>query len=180
MADFYGIAMEALMDTLQYEEEAKIAALAQQTVPLAADIGVAFPSFLTAYAVIGVFMALGSGYRAATEEVRNENSMAGFTQGFVMGLLGWSWQSAVNHFGRFFVVRISNTNSGDDVVRVNAYNRGLKGGYMYASAFPESVRKPLAQKLHKMARPQIGDWTENDKISYVIDLAGALKRVNNL
>lgn len=38
-------------------------------------------------AMVGVFLALGSGYTAAREAVGNENTVSGLSQGFVMGFL---------------------------------------------------------------------------------------------
>ena len=80
--------MDAIFQAMNYSEQAKLAVLAEETVPFAAGAGVIVAPFLTFYGVAGVFMALGSGYQAATEEVRNENSLTGFTHGYVMGLLG--------------------------------------------------------------------------------------------
>ena len=40
--------------------------------------------------VTGVFMALGSGYQEAREEIRNDAIQSGFSQGFVAGLLRMS------------------------------------------------------------------------------------------
>ena len=172
--------MDAIFHAMNYSEQAKLAALAEETVPLAAGAGIIVAPFLTFYGVAAVFMALGSGYQAATEEVRNENSLAGFTHGYVMGLLGWSWHSAVNHFGRHFVVRISITDEGNDVVRVNAYNRGLRAGFFFATPLPESMRKTIVRSLLKVFNTRAGDWSESAKLTYVIELASALKRLNRL
>jgi hypothetical protein len=38
-------------------------------------------------AMVGVFLALRSGYTAAREAVRNENTVSGLSQGFAMGFL---------------------------------------------------------------------------------------------
>lgn len=156
--------MDAIFQAMNYSEQAKLAVLAEETIPFAAEAGVIVAPFLTFYGVAGVFMALGSGYQAATEEVRNENSLTGFTHGYVMGLLGWSWHSAVNHFGRHFVVRISTTDAGNDVVRVNAYNRGLRAGFFYATPLPESVRERLSFAVclkYSTLAPAIGRRAQN-------------------
>jgi hypothetical protein len=122
----------------------------------------------------GVFAALGSGYAAAREIARDENTKLGFSEGFVMGLLGWEWHHARDRFGRFGLLRVYHTDEALNVIRVNAYNGGLKAGYVAAAALSDSAKKTYLSKIRKMARSaQAGNWDRNDQISYVIELATA-------
>jgi len=50
---------------------------------------------------VGVFAAMGAPYAQARALVRNENFQSGFSRGFIMGLLKWDWQHAVQRFFRF-------------------------------------------------------------------------------
>jgi hypothetical protein len=126
----------------------------------------------------GVFVALGSGYAAAREAVQNENDRIGFAEGFVMGLLGWSGSQVKYLFGRFGVLRIYQADEELNSIRVKAYNAALAAGYTAAKALPKAAQKEYLSKLRKLAgHPSAGNWTRNDQISFVIDLATtALKK----
>lgn len=126
-----------------------------------------------------------SGYAAARDLARNENSAAGFSEGFVTGLLGWEWRQTVDRFARTYLV----TNQWDeaiDDIRVKYYNGGLKAGYSAAAALVPAVRKAYLTKLRRSvgAHNPAGwsavsdDWSEQMRArlvqtSYVIDLASA-------
>ena len=159
--------------------------LAATTIPAAAELGVVGIIGLPVLVMAGVFVALGSGYAAARDLARNENSAAGFSEGFVTGLLGWEWRQTVDRFARTYLV----TNQWDeaiDDIRVKYYNGGLKAGYSAAAALVPAVRKAYLTKLRRSvgAHNPAGwsavsdDWSEQMRArlvqtSYVIDLASA-------
>jgi hypothetical protein len=71
-------------------------------------------------AAVGVWVALGSGYYQAREEAKKEESMSGFSQGFVMGILGWKWTHVIGLFRRPYL-SINSFDSTMDSIRVNSY-----------------------------------------------------------
>jgi hypothetical protein len=130
-------------------------------------------------AMVGVFVALGSGYAAAREAVRNENTVSGLSQGFVMGLLGWEWRHVVDRFGRWSVLRINAMDEATDVIRVNAYNRGLRAGYDFAATLSADEKKAYLSHIRKFGGIRVPkNWNRNRdaQISYVIELAAAAVR----
>jgi hypothetical protein len=130
-------------------------------------------------AMVGVFLALGSGYAAAREAVRNENTVSGVSQGFVMGLLDWTWRQAVDRFGRRSVIRINAMDEATDVIRVNAYNRGLRAGYDFAATLSADEKKAYLSRIRKFGGIRVPkNWNRNRdaQISYVIELAAAALR----
>jgi Domain of unknown function (DUF4157) len=130
-------------------------------------------------AMVGVFVALGSGYAAAREAVRNENTVSGLSQGFVMGLLGWEWRHVVDRFGRWSVIRINAMDEATDVIRVNAYNRGLRAGYDFAATLSADEKKAYLSRIRKFGGIRVPkNWNRNRdaQISYVIELAAAALR----
>ncbi len=46
--------------------------------------------------MVGVFVALGAGYAEARQMAKNENFKSGFSQGFVMAVLDWTWIQAAS------------------------------------------------------------------------------------
>ena len=134
---------------------------------------------LPVLAMAGVFVALGSGYAEARAAVRNDYTASGFSQGFVMGLLGWDWHHAVDRFGVRFVI----PNPMDEalgVIRVNAYNAGLRAGYFAGAGLPADQKKAYLRAIRKFAgRRDSTTWSRADQISYVIEL-GAVARLHIL
>ena len=129
--------------------------------------------------MVGVFVALGSGYYAAREAVKNENTVSGLSQGFVMGLLGWEWRHVVDRFGRWSVIRINAMDEATDVIRVNAYNRGLRAGYDFAATLSADEKKAYLSRIRKFGGIRVPkNWNRNRdaQISYVIELAAAALR----
>ena len=127
--------------------------------------------------MVGVFVALGSGYYAARERVKNENTVSGLSQGFVMGLLDWTWGQARDRFGRWSVIRINAMDEATDVIRVNAYNRGLRAGYDFAATLSADVKKAYLRQIRKFGGIRVPkNWNRDAQISYVIDLAAAAVR----
>lgn len=158
-------------------EQAQLAALAAETVPLAAGAGVIIGVAAPVTAMVLVAKALGSGYGAAREAVKGENTMSGFYQGLVMGILDWEWRHVVNRFYRHNALRIHVTDEALNVIRVGAYNRGLFGGYAFGRAFPPDLKSSFLSKIRELTpRTQVGGWTQREQISYVIELAAALRK----
>jgi hypothetical protein len=64
------------------------------------------------------------------------------------------------------------------VIRVNAYNRGLRAGYDFGAGLSADVKKAYLRSIRKSAgvgAPK--NWTRRDEqISYVIELAAAALR----
>jgi hypothetical protein len=125
---------------------------------------------------VGVFAAIGAPYAEARALVRNENFQSGFSQGFVTGLLKWEWQHAVSRFLKFF----AKTNPFDEslgYVAANAYNEGLRAGYLHAIALNETGRTAILGRLKSLSPGTAqGNWDRLHQISYVIDLASAGRR----
>jgi len=127
----------------------------------------------------GVFVALGAGYQQAREEAREVNYRSGFSQGFVMGILKWSWHQAWIHFGKKEV----GTNAWDQGISVAAYegyNRGLVAGFQMGDFLPEDAKKAFRIRLRNLAdRHDSGPWSGNSDTAYlqqrdyVIELAAA-------
>jgi hypothetical protein len=134
---------------------------------------------LPVIALVGVFVALGAGYAEARTAVRNESTMSGFSQGFVMGLLGWEWHQAVDRFG---VWSATPTPSDEALgyIKANAYNGGLRAGFEAGSKLSPDMKKAYLREIRKLAgRRGTTSWSRLDQISYVIDLA-AVARVHFL
>ncbi len=128
---------------------------------------------------VGVWVALGSGYYQAREQAKVEESVRGFTQGFVMGVLEWNWDHVVARFQRP-LLRINKFDEQMDVIRVRAYHGGVKSGYGTGTAMPPNAKKAYRIKLRSLAgRRDSGPWSRNSdearlqQISYVIELAAA-------
>jgi hypothetical protein len=128
----------------------------------------------------GVWLGLGAGYAAARKEARNENAARGFSYGFVMAVLGWSWSQAVERFGQF-----SATPTPEDealrVIRANAFNRGLRAGFQAGANLADSDRTAYQDAIKEQARINTNThppraWTRRTQIDYVIDLAAAARK----
>lgn len=131
---------------------------------------------------VGVWVALGSGYYEARQKAKSEETMLGFSQGFVMAISGWQWNHVVSLFQRPFL-RNNHFDEGLDVIRVNSYHEGLKTGYLAGITMPQDARKEYLSKIRKAGNvPGPKEWSRgyyaarNQQISYVIDLAVAARR----
>ncbi|MFO1058744.1 MAG: hypothetical protein U1E53_17465 [Dongiaceae bacterium] len=124
----------------------------------------------------GVFVALGAGYAEARAAVRNESTASGFSQGFVMGLLGWERHQAVDRFG----VWSATPTPWDEAlgtIKANAHNRGLKAGFEAGSRLPPDQKKAYLREIRRLAGPRDGTgWSRRDQIAYVIELAAAARQ----
>lgn len=149
----------------------------------AAAGGLALTAGLPLVTMVGVGVALGSGYYQAREEAKNENFRSGFSQGFVMAILNWNWDHAVNRFGR---MRLSINKFDEKLnhIRVESYHDGLKRGFLAGRALPPDTRKAFVDKIREaggVRGPK--QWSDNkeearnQQISYVIDLATAALRL---
>ena len=123
---------------------------------------------------VGVFAALGAPYAEARELVKSENFKSGFTQGFIIGLLGWEWHQATSRFFKFSPDQTNGWDPGMGYVSANAYNEGLRSGYIHGSGFDEEARKSALKELRTLSpTTSKGDWDRRAQITYVIELAAA-------
>jgi hypothetical protein len=128
---------------------------------------------------VGVFAAMGAPYAEAQALVRNENFQSGFSQGFVIGLLKWSWDHAVARFGKFSPGHTNVMDQSLSFVAANAYNEGLRSGYMHGRILDDATKKALLSRLKSLSpNTRAGQWTRDDQVSYVIELASAGRRIN--
>jgi hypothetical protein len=127
--------------------------------------------------MVGVWVALGSGYYQAREEAKNENTLSGFSQGFVMAILKWKWSAVVSRFQRPYL-SINKFDEQMNSIRVNSYHTGLKAGYLAGKVLPDETKKSYVKKIRSAGNvhgPK--EWSadedeaRNQQISYVIDMA---------
>jgi hypothetical protein len=124
----------------------------------------------------GVFMALGSGYEEAREEIQNEAVANGFSQGFVAGLLNMSGSTVKFLFGQHAPVPRHPGDPDADVLEMHAYNRGLVAGYAMAKQVPDDDKKAYLSEIRQFTgHVDAGNWTDRDKINYVIEYAAKLR-----
>lgn len=133
---------------------------------------------------VGVWVALGSGYYQAREEAKKEESMSGFSQGFVMAILGWKWNHVIGLFRRPYL-SINAFDSQMDSIRVNSYHSGLKAGFLAGAVLPADGKKSFARALRRAGNvhgptewSRDSDMARNQQVSYVIDMASAGRRYN--
>ncbi len=128
---------------------------------------------------VGVFAAMGAPYLEARNFVKNENFQSGFPQGFVAGLLKWEWQQTVSRFFKFSPGQINPFDESLSYIAANAYNDGLRAGYVHASYLNEEGRKAILSRLRSLSpSTRAGNWDRLDQINYVIALASAGRRHN--
>ncbi len=124
---------------------------------------------------VGVWVALGSGYYEAREIVKKENMMSGFSQGFVCGLLRWTYSQTVDKF-KMSHLRINTFYEQTDYDRVDSYMEGLSTGFIAGQAMPLEGKKAYLKKMRKIAgipTPTAEEWRGNRRVQqdYVITLA---------
>jgi len=147
-----------------------------------AGAGAIVAGTLPVVTMVGVWVALGSGYYQARNEVRNENAASGFSQGWVAALLGWEYDHALARFGRP-VVEINVADEATDEIRADAYNDGLQKGFLAGKMMPSASKKAYLTQLRQLSgvkMPSADQWVGNRnlQISYVISLASAARRYN--
>jgi hypothetical protein len=146
----------------------------------AAAVGFVAGAASVAATAVGVWLSLGSGYAAARDAHKNERTAAGFSQGFIAGLLGWNGQQVADHF----VARVIRKNAADgqmDVIDAKAFNSGLPMGYGLGSVPAEAPRKAFLREIKQTTSARApknwsGDENRRYRIGYVIDLAAALRK----
>jgi hypothetical protein len=94
---------------------------------------------------VSVWVALGAGYYQAREQSKEENAIAGFSQGFVMAILKWKRHNVVARFRRPYL-RINKADEGMDVIRVNSYHLGLQNRIFGRIGSFRRRKKRLRQK----------------------------------
>lgn len=130
---------------------------------------------------VGVWVAMGAGYAEAKSLVKKEEWESGFSRGFVMRLLGWDWSHAVSRFFRFSAGQINPFDESLSYVGANAYNEGLRAGYVHASSFNKKIQTAFLERIKKLS-PSVRagkSWTRVDQIDYVTYLA-AYGRAHNV
>jgi hypothetical protein len=112
---------------------------------------------------VGVFAALGAPYAEARALVKHESFVSGFSQGFVTGLIKWEWQQTVSRFFRFGPGQINPFDEALSFIAANAYNEGLRAGYIHACGLNEDGRKAILHRLRRRPRARaIGiGWTRS-------------------
>jgi hypothetical protein len=131
---------------------------------------------------VGVWVALGSGYYQARQKAKNEETMSGFSQGFVTAIIGWKWEHVVTRFQRSYL-RINHFDEEMNSIRVNSYHEGLKTGYLAGMALHPDNRKEFSRAIRKAGSikgpkewSRDSDVARNQQVSYVIEMAGAALR----
>jgi hypothetical protein len=124
----------------------------------------------------GVFMALGSGYAEAREQIKNEATVSGFSQGFVAGLLNMSSGTVKSIFAQHGVIPRHPGDPDADVIEMHARNRGVVAGYLMANQASAADKKAYLAEIHEFTgHVSAGDWTDRDKRDYVIEYAAKLR-----
>jgi len=113
-------------------------------------------------------------FEAVRTLLRNQETANGFSQGTIMGLLGWRWRQVVDHFGKHYM----NLYIQPDLnrIEVSAYNFGLRVGYYFAAQLSIPVRQAYLRDCRKDSGASKGRWTRADRISYVIELAASFRK----
>lgn len=143
----------------------------------------ALTAVLPIVTLVGVWVALGSGYSQAREEAKNKNTFSGFSQGFAAAILQWRWVHVVPRFQRPFL-NINTMDEAMNSIRVNSYHTGLKTGFLAGLAMPNQAKRGYVHKIRQggdVHAPK--DWSNNEdtarnqQIAYVIDLATSAVRL---
>jgi hypothetical protein len=131
---------------------------------------------------VGVWVALGSGYYQAREEAKQEETMSGFSQGFIMAISNWKWDHVVARFRRPYL-SINKFDEKMNSIRVNSYHEGLKKGYLAGLVLPDEARKAYVKKIRQTGGVYSpSQWSggeyekRNQQISYIIEMAAAARR----
>jgi hypothetical protein len=175
MAEPFVHLMDMLANAMRWQLEDEISNLAmvsRATAGLEATATMALP-------VLGFGMMLYAVWdsdQQALESVRNENTKSGFSQGLIMGMLGWKWYQVDDLFVRHYVLQIYQRQELNDS-RVLSYNIGLRLGYHHAAKLSPATRKGYLTVTRKISGATPGAWNRRDQIDYVIDLAGAFRTV---
>jgi hypothetical protein len=155
---------------------AEAVAAGASTVGTATVVGVALAYTGPLLGLAGTFMALGSGYEEAREEIRNEVTASGFSRGFVAGILNMSGSTTKSLFGMHGVVNRNVMDAESDGMKVTAYNRGLVAGYLLANtAAPEEKKAFVFEIREHNPGAEAGNWGDREKTDYVVAYAAKLR-----
>jgi hypothetical protein len=164
---------EMLGDCIRWQLEDEISNLAldsQLTAGLEAGATMTLP--VVAFGMM--LYAVWDSDQKAREDVQNENTASGFSQGLIMGMLGWKWSQVDALFLRHYVLQIYQRQELNDI-RVVSYNIGVRLGYHHAAKLSPAIRKGYLAATRKVSGATPGAWTHRDQIDYVIDLSGAYR-----
>ncbi len=173
MPDAFGALMDAFHAAHSYIEEQEIAGLigGLRSAAMGAQLHAIAAGAIPVAGMYGVWMALGSGYLGARNNVKRTKFASGYSRGFVMGLLKWDWHHVSDRFG---VQRVMHTNHFDeslDGLGAEAYVRALFFGFKVAQGLSDDYKASYLRGLRAVSNPEKGNWTRNDQISYVISLS---------
>lgn len=148
----------------------------------AAAASFALTAGLPVLTAVGCWVALGSGYYEARQIAKKNETMSGFSQGFVTAILGWKWNQVTSRFQRLHL-NINQFDSAMDSIRVNSYHAGLKTGFLAGIVLPPEMRKEYSKKIRRAGNvhgpkewSRDSDVARNQQISYVIEMATAAVR----
>jgi hypothetical protein len=154
---------------------------------LLAGVGVEIAAVaLPVIAVVAVGVALGAPYLQAREAAKKEETVSGFSHGFIMGLLEWKWEWAVRLFPGYFPPNPYDPAMAQ--IRALAYLNGMQTGFLAGASLPRAAKKLYLLKLHTLVTTSKVGWTARSdawqeqmrarrvQISYVIDLAVAARK----
>lgn len=175
-----GVGMSALSRAFGAMTQAYLVTAGGESLVMGAGTAGATVIFPVVIAAALVWVAMGSGYYQARQIVKHENTMSGFSQGFVCGLLGWSYSAALDKF-RMPLLMIDVWDEDNNRVRVDAYMDGLRKGFIAGHVITKPFAKNLLGKLRLIAdvsQPSADAWAGNRLVqrNYVIELAGAARK----
>jgi hypothetical protein len=82
----------------------------------------------------------------------------------------------VRLFAQHGVIHRNPMDSEADIIEMKARNRGLVAGYVMANQASEDEKKAFLREIREYAgHVPSGDWTDRDKIDYVITYAAKLR-----
>jgi hypothetical protein len=146
-------------------------------IPFATIAGVSAAVVGPILGLAGVFMALGSGYAEAREEIQNEAIQGGFAQGFVAGLLNMSPKTVRSIFAQQGVIHRNVMDEDADVIEMRAHNRGLVAGYAMANTATPNEKKAYIFEIREFTGHVKSEPWSNDRVKrdYVIEYAAKLR-----
>jgi hypothetical protein len=135
-----GVGMSALSRALRAMTQAYLVTAGGESLVMGAGAAGANAIFPVVIAAALVWVAMGSGYYQARQIVKHENTMSGFSQGFVCGLLGWSYSATLDKF-RMPLLMIDVWDEDNNRVRVDAYMDGLRKGFIAGYVIAKPICK---------------------------------------
>lgn len=129
--------------------------------------------------LVGTFLALGSGYQEAAEEIAKEWSATGYSRGVVMGAEGRKARELKDYFGNLYFPPNHFFPKGRDVAIAN-YRVGLLVGYVHGRLLCPNQRALFWRDLGKRMGDQSyrGDsksWTRRGWIDWYMTAAATFK-----